>query len=104
MGFFRIYEGQSEIPPLTAGALAGNEGTDLDGFPSYYQTTTALHYTVALHGSYRSDWLSAAVPPPSPLTTPQTPATIPPWPSDGLVQPPDSRYRGYGQHIQLPVG
>jgi len=51
VGFFRI----------TEGGAATNEGNDLDGIPSYFQTNTSLSYTIALHGTHRSDFLSALV-------------------------------------------
>ena len=80
LGFFRIYEGSPGVP----------EGVDLDNIPSFYQTTAALHFTVALTGSKRSDFLAALVPPNSPLTTPQSPA---PDAGDLLLKPPDQRYQ-----------
>jgi prepilin-type N-terminal cleavage/methylation domain-containing protein len=50
-GFFRIYQtGQ-----------ATQEGVDLDTLPSFIQTNTSLHYTIAQHGTRRSDFLSAVV-------------------------------------------
>ena len=47
-GFFRIYEGQSTSPPYAAGAAAGDEGPDINGFLSFYQTTASLAYTISL--------------------------------------------------------
>jgi hypothetical protein len=56
-GFFRIYQtGQ-----------ATQEGVDLDTLPSFTQTNTSLHYTIAQHGARRSDFLSAVVAPGSAL-------------------------------------
>ena len=79
-GFFRIYEGQSTIPALVAGAPAGDElPPDINGFHSYYQTTASLAYTISLNGTRRDDFLSAFVPG-SPLTT------------DPTLGPPDQRY------------
>jgi prepilin-type N-terminal cleavage/methylation domain-containing protein len=57
VGFFRILQQQVE----------SNEGADLDNIPSFAQTTTSLHYTIALHGTRRSDFLSALVVPGSNL-------------------------------------
>jgi type II secretory pathway pseudopilin PulG len=78
-GFFRIYQGQADT----------FEGNDLDQIPSFSQVTTSLHYTIALKGTRRSDFLSASVPGGSPLTTPQNPASA----NDTLLGPPDQRYQ-----------
>jgi prepilin-type N-terminal cleavage/methylation domain-containing protein len=61
-GFFRIYQGISDKPEGMAPLFA-----DLDGIPSYYQVSTALHYTVKLRGNTRGDFFSADVPQGSPL-------------------------------------
>jgi prepilin-type N-terminal cleavage/methylation domain-containing protein len=91
-GFFRIYEGA--IPPnqLPLGSPpqgSFDEGIDLDGFHSFRTTRTALHYTIALHGTRRSDFLSASVQPNTSLTTAQNPPTA----MDLLLKPPDTRYQ-----------
>jgi type II secretory pathway pseudopilin PulG len=81
VGFFRIYQGQADTP----------EGIDLDGIASYSQVTTSLHYTIALKGTRRSDFLSASVPP---LSPPQYPITSPLLnAADPLLGPPDQRYQ-----------
>src|SRR5262249_40433479 len=48
-GFFRVWHGL----PSTF------EGADPDGIPSFLSTTHALHFTVKLRGSQRSDYFSA---------------------------------------------
>ena len=77
-GFFRIYQQTPDV----------SEGVDLDGIPSFYQPSTVLHYTIALHGIRRSDFLSAVVPVNSPLTTLQSPT---PSTSDVLLLPVEER-------------
>ena len=69
-GFVRIYE---QLPGQP-------EGTDVNGLPSYYQTTASLAYTICLTGTRRDDFLSAFVPG-SPLLT------------DPTLGPPDQRYQ-----------
>jgi prepilin-type N-terminal cleavage/methylation domain-containing protein len=91
VGFFRIFQQQAD-----AADVAG--GHDLDNIPSFHQTTTALHYTIALQGTRRSDFLSAALPPASPLTT-ASPSPPSPSPNDvllgqgGLQPTTDERYQ-----------
>ncbi|HVS36484.1 MAG TPA: prepilin-type N-terminal cleavage/methylation domain-containing protein [Gemmataceae bacterium] len=70
-GFVRIEEGSPAIL----------EGTDVNGLPSYYQTTAALAYTMVLQGKERNDFMSAFVPG-SPLTNP----------ADATLGPPDQRF------------
>ncbi len=69
-GFFRIYEQNA----------GHDEGADVNGIHSYYQTTASLAYTITLNGTRRDDFLSAFVPG-SPLT------------SDPVLGPPDQRYQ-----------
>jgi prepilin-type N-terminal cleavage/methylation domain-containing protein len=61
VGFFSIYQGLPVQPAYAGPNQPYNEGSDLDNIPSFFQTTTSLHYTIALRGTRRSDFLSAAV-------------------------------------------
>ncbi len=72
-GFFRIYQQTQDV----------SEGNDLDGIPSYHQTSTVLHYTITLTGIRRHDFLSALVPNGSPLLST----------TDLVLGPPDERYQ-----------
>jgi type II secretory pathway pseudopilin PulG len=81
-GFFRIIQQNADQQD------GGNTITDLDGIPSFSQTTTSLHYTVALSGTNRSDFLSATVPNGSPLLANSTLGV-----SNNLLGSPDSRYQ-----------
>jgi len=92
-GFFRIYQG-GPTQPMPAGPPAAlpqftnfDEGVDLDGIHSYISTNHALHYTIGLHGTLRSDFLSAWVPG-SPLIAPFTGSA-----GGGVYQFPDNFYQ-----------
>ena len=83
-GFFRIYQGgpaqaMPAGPPVSLPPFTNfDEGVDLDGIHSYISTNHALHYTIGLHGTLRSDFLSAWVPG-SPLVAPSlNPVYLPP--------------------------
>ena len=82
-GFFRIYEGKSTLPAFVPGLPAGDEGPDINGLHSYYQTTASLAYTISLNGTRREDFLSAFVPG-SPLLTDA---------AFNTTYPPDQRYQ-----------
>jgi hypothetical protein len=72
-GFFRIWQGSR------SGSGANiDEGSDFDGVPSYRSVDHMLHFTLAHSGSQRHDFLSAAVPPGSPLLPPHSPE-LGPW-------------------------
>jgi prepilin-type N-terminal cleavage/methylation domain-containing protein len=74
-GFFRIFQAQADQPFY--------EGSDLDNIPSFHQTGASLHYTIALNGTRRSDFLSATVLGNSPLLSN----------TDPLLGPIDQRYQ-----------
>jgi type II secretory pathway pseudopilin PulG len=59
-GFFRIWQGSDST----------NEGTDLDGLPSYRAVNHGLHFTVKLRGNNRQDFFRAVLPANSPLLRP----------------------------------
>jgi prepilin-type N-terminal cleavage/methylation domain-containing protein len=83
-GFLRIYQGQADTL----------EGNDLDGLPSYYQTTAALHYTITLPSrKRRQDFLSALVPAGSPLLNP----------ADTILMSPDTRYQDSPNVYSFPT-
>ena len=68
VGFFRIYETAKDIQETAI--TTGLPALDLDNIPSFVQTTAALHFTIAQHGTRRSDFLSAVVAAGSPLLQP----------------------------------
>jgi prepilin-type N-terminal cleavage/methylation domain-containing protein len=73
-GFLRLFEGNPAVL----------EGTDINGQPSYYQTSASLAYTITLTqpcGARRNDYLSAYVP--------GTPLV---YAGDPGQTPPDQRY------------
>ncbi len=92
-GFFRIYQGgpAQALPPGPPAALPTftnyDEGVDLDGIHSYISTNHALHYTIGLHGTLRSDFLSAWVPG-SPLVAAYSGSA-----GGGVYQYPDNFYQ-----------
>ena len=80
-GFFRIFQWQAETSGAGARSVRLEEGSDVNGLPSYYQTTASLAYTISLNGTRRNDFLSASVAAGSPLL------------SDPTLGPPDQRYQ-----------
>ncbi len=77
-GFFRILVEASHV---AQGPAWPERGSDVNGLPSYYQTTASLAYTISLTGTRRDDFLSAFVGAGSPLL------------SDPTLGPPDQRYQ-----------
>jgi prepilin-type N-terminal cleavage/methylation domain-containing protein len=67
-GFFRLWQGSR-----SASGANTYEGSDLSGIPSFRSVDHMLHFTVALSGNERHDYLSASMPPGSPLLPPQSP-------------------------------
>ncbi len=92
LGFFRIFEQSADVPDGGAGNPAV---ADLDNVPSFIQTKTSLHYTIALNGTRRGDFLSAFIPttaPQSPLLPPAGPPSL----NDIALGAPDTRYQDSG--------
>ena len=80
------------LPNLRGGkGHSGNDARerrllDLDNIPSFVQTKAALHFTIAQHGTRRSDFLSAVVAAGSPLLQP---SPVGPYPNlDNFYQDP----------------
>jgi len=72
-GFFRLWQGSR------AGSGANTyEGSDLSGIPSFRSVDHMLHFTVSRSGNQRHDYLSAWVPPDSPLLPPNS-VDLGPW-------------------------
>jgi prepilin-type N-terminal cleavage/methylation domain-containing protein len=72
-GFFRVWQGGPNnfaLNGVTAVAPNVYEGQDLDKINSYRSANHALHFTVHLRGNRQTDYFTAKVPSPSPLTSP----------------------------------
>jgi prepilin-type N-terminal cleavage/methylation domain-containing protein len=72
-GFFRIWQGSR-----SGSGVNVYEGNDLSDVPSFRSVDHMLHFTVTHSGNQRQDFLSAVVPPGSPLLSRRSPE-LGPW-------------------------
>jgi hypothetical protein len=96
-GFFHIEQGR----------FSTIEGVDGDNIPSIYATTHRLHFSIKLRGSQREDFLSAQVPPTSPLLDPAVRTTFFAYPADSRYQDTPNAYNSQWAEVAyflLPNG